>query len=458
MITSRRPFSLLLFTISFLVVLLSAASSHAQDEAPMPTAFEDTTVAASKDTNAKGYPSVQKGYENLTAGEFTPAQGFDIFKTDIVSLNISFYGLFRYINQMPGEQTFNDHLGNIRTVSARNDFEWQRSFIWLTGFFYDKRFRYNVSVWSLGSTQQTLIFGQLMYQFNKAFTLGGGIGPNLGIRSLQGTWPFWLSSDRSMGEEVLRPGFSATVYGTGEILPRFYYKAAVCNNLSQLGVKSNQLTRDLTYGASLWWMPTTGEYGPRGGWGDLEDHQEVATRFGVSTTYARDDRLNPATESSPINTQVRLTDGVLLYETGALAPGVTVQKSDFFILSGDVGFKYRGLNFQTEFFYRKLSNFLATGPVPEHMIEDKAIMFGVTYMFIPKYLELHGGGTYVFDQWDRKPWEVQAGASYYPSGTRSWRVNLHVIRIEKSPTGSSFGFYTAGQTGTTISLGSDLLL
>ncbi|HEY6172285.1 MAG TPA: hypothetical protein VIX80_08515, partial [Candidatus Kapabacteria bacterium] len=292
----------------------------------------------------------------------------------------------------------------------------------------------------------------------KAFTLGGGIGPNLGIRSLQGTWPFWLSSDRSMGEEVLRPGFTASLYATGEVLPRFYYKTAVGNNISQLGVKSTQLTRDLTYGLSFWWMPTTGEYGPRGGWGDLEDHQEVATRIGVSSTFARDDRHNPVSEPSPLNTQVRLTDGVLLYETGALAPGVTVQKSDFAIISADAGFKYRGFNFQVEFFYRRLSNFLATGPVPESEIVDKAVMVGLTYMIIPKYLDIHGGGSYLFDQWNRKPWEIQGGASYYPSGTRSWRVNLHVIRIDKSPTGSSFGFYTAGQTGTTLSLGADILL
>jgi hypothetical protein len=46
----------------------------------------------------------------------------------------------------------------------------------------------------------------------------------------------------------------------------------------------------------------------------------------------------------------------------------------------------------------------------------------------------------------------------YPSGTRSWRLNLHLIRIERSPAASNFGFYTAGQSGTTISLGTDILL
>ncbi len=450
-----RPLSRVLPAFSILVLTLVCSSfAIAQDEAPMPTVFEDTTRV---DT-AKGDASVQRGYENLTAGEFTPAKGFDIFESEIVSLNISFYGLFRYINQMPGEQEFTDHLGNIRTVNARNDFEWQRSFIWLTGFFYDKRFRYNVSVWSLGSTQQTLVFGQLMYSFHKAITIGGGIGPNLGVRSLQGTWPFWLSSDRQMGEEALRPGFTATLYATGEALPRFYYKTALGNNLSQLGVKSTQLTRDLTFGLSLWWMPTTGEYGPRGGLGDLEDHQEVATRFGVSSTFARDDRHNPTSEPSPLNTQVRLSDGVLLYETGALAPGVTVQKSDYAIVSFDAGMKYRGFNLQAEFYIRSLSDFLATGPIPESKIVDKAFSVFVTYMIIGKYLDIHGGGTMLDDHFGRKPWEITGGLSYYPSGTRSWRVNLHVNRIHKSPTGSAFGFYTAGQSGTTVSFGADVLL
>jgi hypothetical protein len=46
----------------------------------------------------------------------------------------------------------------------------------------------------------------------------------------------------------------------------------------------------------------------------------------------------------------------------------------------------------------------------------------------------------------------------YPSGTRSWRLNLHLIRVERSPSASSFGFYVAGQSGTTVSVGTDILL
>lgn len=449
-----------LSSLAFLLVLLvySPRNIFAQDEAPMPSAFDDTTTSNIDTAKGKSNPSVQKGYENMTAGEFTPAKGFDIFKSDIVSLNLSFYGLVRYINQTPGEQSFTDHLGNVRTVSARNDIEWQRSFIWLTGFFYDKRFRYNVSIWSLGSTQQTLVFGQLMYQFSRAFTLGAGIGPNLGVRSMQGSWPFWLSSDRQMGEEFVRPGFTNTAFITGEALSRFYYKVSVGNNISQLSIKAANDARDFTYGASLWWMPTTGEFGPRGGFGDLEYHEEVATRFGVSATFTRDDRGNPVSDSIPFETQLRLSDGVYVYERGALAPGVTLQKADYAIIAFDAGMKYRGFNLQVEYYMRSLSNFLATGPLPEDKIIDNALSIYATYMIVPSYLDIHGSTSLVFDQFERKPWEVSGGLSYYPSGTRSWRVNLHVNKIDKSPTGSTFGFYTAGQTGTTYSIGTDILL
>jgi hypothetical protein len=47
--------------------------------------------------------------------------------------------------------------------------------------------------------------------------------------------------------------------------------------------------------------------------------------------------------------------------------------------------------------------------------------------------------------------------NFYPSGTRSWRINAHVLHIDKSPASSFFGYYLAGQTGTIFSLGTDVL-
>ena len=398
-----------------------------------------------------------ESYPNTIAGEFTPAKGFDIAKTKLASLNISFYGLFRYLNHTPGTQTFIDHLGRERPVETRNDLNWHRTFVWLTGFFYTPKFRYNISLWSLPTTQQTLLFGNLRYRFSPKAILGVGVAPNLTARSMQGSWPFWASSDRQMAEDFFRGGFSSGVWLTGMPLDRFFYTVSVNTNISQLGVSAANDTRDMSYTASVVWRPTTGEYGPRAGLGDLEYHEKLATQFGISGGHSREGRY--ADETAPPNaTQIKLSDGVNPFDAGALAEGVTVEKLDYDEIAFDAGFKYRGFSFQSEYYVRKLSDFLANGPIPLDEIVDHGFQVQAMHMVAPKLVGVYGTYGKLFDDFDRKPWEISGGVSVYPSGTRSWRLNLHVIRIEKSPAASNFGFYTAGQSGTTISIGTDILM
>jgi hypothetical protein len=443
MILTRRGIRRLLLAASVAVVALPAM--------PLPApAQEVVTVEPEKDAKADSWA-------NQTAGEFTPAKGFDIFKSGKAYLNISFYGVARYVNQMPAEQTYLDHLGRVRTVKARNDINWHRAMVWFNGYLYTPKFRYNVTVWSLATTQQTLVFGWMQYSFNPALAVGAGIAPNLTNRSMNGSFPFWAGSDRQMAEEFLRAGFASGVWVTGSPLDRFYYKASVNTNLSQLGVTATNDSRDLSYSASLWWMPTTGEFGPRGGFGDLEDHQQVATRFGLSACHGREYRGAPL--GQPNNeTQLRLSDGVYVFEADALADGVTVEYLDYDNISFDAGFKYKGFSFQGEYTVRSLSNFAATGPVPHDSIIDQGFFVEAMHMVVPKKLGIYAVGSYIMDEFERKPWEVGGGASFYPFGMRSWRLNLHILHVDQSPTGSNFGYYTAGQTGTTISLGTDILI
>lgn len=414
---------------------------RAQDEASIP----DTTK-----TPGDAYP-------NQIAGELTPSKGFDIIKTSRGSLNISCYGLFRYLDQMPGDQKFTDHLGRERTVAARNDINWHRTFLWVSGFLYDPKFRYTISVWSLPTTEQTLVFGLMRYMATRAVQFGAGIGPSLTARSVQGSWPFWAGSDRQMAEEFYRGGFASAFFITGEPLDRFYYTVSVNRSLSQLGVTAANDNRSYAYSASVMWMPTTGEFGPRGGFGDLEEHQELATRFGMSACHSRESRYAGEADS-PRHTQIKLSDGVNPFEAGALADTVTVKNLDYDEVAFDAGFKYKGFSFQAEYGMRWLSHFDATGPLPDDSILDQAFYAEAMHMVVKTKLGIYGATSYVFDEFRRFPWEVAGGASFYPYGSRSLRLNLHVIHIEKSPTGSSFGYYTAGQTGTTLSLGADILL
>jgi len=396
-------------------------------------------------------------YKNGIAGEFTPGKGFDIVKTKRGSLNISVYGLFRFLDQMPGNQTFTDHLGRERKVATRNDINWHRTFLWASGFFYDPKFRYTVSVWSLPSTEQTLVFGLMRYLASQSVNFGAGVGPSLTARSMQGSWPFWAGSDRQMAEEFYRGGFASSFFITGEPMKRFYYTVAANRSLSQLGITAANDNREYAFSASVWTMPTTGEFGPRGGFGDLEDHQELATRFGLSACHARESRYAPVPDS-PRHQQLRLSDGVNPFEVGALADGVTVTDLTYEEVAFDAGAKYRGFSFQFEYAFRRLGDFIADGPISEASIVDHGFYAEAMQMVVKKKLGVYAGTGYIADEFKRHPWEVKGGASFYPYGSRSLRLNLHLIHIEKSPTGSSFGYYTAGQTGTTMSMGVDFLL
>ena len=397
-------------------------------------------------------------YQNYASGEFTPGRGFDMVKSKAGTLNISIYAMARYLNQMPGNQTWQDHLGRDHDFVGRNDFFWHRTMIWFSGWLGTPKLTYVATVWTVFTTQQTLIYGNIAYKFNKHFQVAIGVGPNLAVRSMQGSFPFYSSTDRTMGEESLRGGFTNGMWLTGEITRRLRYKLMVGNNLSSLGIQASKLTRDLATSASLWWMPTTGEFGPRGGIGDLESHQHLATRFGASYNHSREDRFNNIGQPSPDNTQVRMTDGLLFFETGALADNVTVDNADVNNVNVDVGLKYKGFGLQTEFHARRLSNFNADGPVPINTINDYGYDLQLSYMIIPQRLMIYGVNSYFWDEFKRHPWEAGGGFNVYPFRSRSWRLNLQLMHVYKSSAGGTFGLYGAGQTGNTFTFGTDILL
>src|SRR5215471_1391484 len=118
-------------------------------------------------------------YMNYASGEFTPGRGFDMVKTKYGALNISIYAIARYLNQLPGNQTWYDHLDRPRTFVGRNDFFWHRTMIWFSGWLGTPKLTYVATVWTVFTTQQSLIYGNIAYKFNKNLQIAIGVGPNL---------------------------------------------------------------------------------------------------------------------------------------------------------------------------------------------------------------------------------------------------------------------------------------
>lgn len=392
-------------------------------------------------------------------GFFDAGQGFQVAKTDLGELWISGYLLLRYLNQLPEEDTFVDHLGRERSVDGRQDIQFHRSMIHFRGWLFDPRFELRITGWTVLSSQNVNIIGYAGYRFHRAFNLFGGVDANPGTRTMTGNFPLWLGTDRVMADEFARPGFTAGVWATGEPIDGLFYKLMVGNNISLINLTGGQLDRRFSYGASVWWMPTTGEFGPRGGFGDWDYHERLATRFGVSGVYTREERYTDLSTPAPGSTQIRLADGVLAFETGALAPDVTLLEADFAIVSADVGFKYKGIYLGAEYHNRWLFDFATTGPVPVDSIVDRSFYVKAAFFPIRRRLELYTATSWVFGDRDagfETSREYIGGANYYPFDTPGIRLNLHFIDVEDSPTGSLFGYYQPGMDGQIVSVAASI--
>lgn len=388
-------------------------------------------------------------------GDYIPGTGFDVAKGEKGSLNISTYALLRYLNQLPAEQSFMDHLGNTRPIDTRHDVQLHRIMIRFRGFLFDPKFTYQATVWSVVSTNSTTAFASFDYEFTKKFILGGGIGALPGTRSMNYEHPYFLGTDRQMADEFFRPSFTAGVWASGEPVSKIQYRAMLGNNLNIVNITAGQLTRDLAWGGTLAWYPTTGEFGPKGGFGDFENHEKLATRFGVSTTHSREDRFSQVNNPNPDNTTIRLSDSVALFETGALAPGTTIQQADFSLLAFDASMKYRGFFLFAEAYLRHLDDFDAGGAaLPLQEMDDTGIMFQASYMLSPQRWEIYGCHSHIFGQFNRSK-EFTLGTNFYPYRSRNLKLNASLTYVDHSAVSSLFGYFVGGQKGPTIALSTD---
>jgi hypothetical protein len=157
---------------------------------------------------------------------------------------------------------------------------------------------------------------------------------------------------------------------------------------------------------------------------------------------------------------LKLADAVNVFDNGALAPGVTVSKVNHRVLAIDAGAKYKGFFLQAEHYVRWLYNFSADGPLLVTEVVDHGFYVQASGYLIPQRVELYTATSQIFGDRDAgfsNASEYLVGTNFYPAGTRDSRVNLQYIYVNHSPVGSTFGYYTSGQTGSTVSLAYSLM-
>jgi hypothetical protein len=391
------------------------------------------------------------GGNSAIFGEFNPGRGFTVGQGKYGKLDLSGYMAVRYLNQLPADQSAIDHLGRPITITPRQDFQFHRVMLFSQGWLFSPKFQYSTFLWTVQDTNQVAVGGALYYNFGKYMMLGAGWNAYPGTTSLQGSHPYWESYDRVMADEFFRPYFSQGVFAQGNLLRTLQYRWMIGNNNSNLDVPAVKLDRNLSGGFAITWLPTTGEFGPRGAFGDYESHETLATRFNLAFTYSPEDRQTPV-GTPPSNTTLRLADSLNVFDTGALANGVTVRDVRYQMVSASAGMKYHGFWLQGEGYGRKLDNFVADGKLPVGAVRDFGFYVQIADMIVPKRFELYGATSYIFSDYGR-PKEFIVGSNYYPWDTRNIRLNLQLINVDQSPVNSTFGFYVGKQTGQVFTIG-----
>src|SRR5262249_30790392 len=147
------------------------------------------------------------------------------------------------------------------------------------------------------------------------FSLYAGVAPLPSTRSTNWSYPFWLKMDnRTIADEFFRASYTFGIWVDGKLADDVGYRVMLANNLSALCINAAQLDPDFeTISGAVWWMPTTGEFGPALGFGDYEFHQDFATMFGVHYTRSREDAQSQPGVNDFDNSQIRLSDGTLLF-------------------------------------------------------------------------------------------------------------------------------------------------
>jgi hypothetical protein len=390
-------------------------------------------------------------------GRFQPGgAGFKLADTRFGDVNFSAWSYARYLNQKELDDTYTDAFGRTRTIDQRNDLQLNKVNLYFKGWVFDPAFHYFLYTWSANTSQgddaQVVVAGNLGYRFSDKLDLNAGIGALPGTRSLRGTFPYWTKVDtRPMADEFFRPSYTTGIWASGELAEGLEYKVMVGNNMSQLGVSAAQLDSTFnTVSAGIWWMPATGEFGANGGYGDFDEHEEVATTFGWHVTRSREDAQHQPNTEAIENSQIRLSDGTIIFTPNAFGSAGQITKATYLMTSLDAGVKYRGFALEGEAYFRWVDDFASEGVIPVDELYDNGIQLQASTMVVPQKLQAYLATSKVFGEYG-DPYDVALGLNWYPLKQRLMRVNTELLYLKNSPVGYSSVPYVVGGNGTVFS-------
>jgi hypothetical protein len=361
------------------------------------------------------------------------------------SLKITNQTMFRYAGFLREVETWTDKAGDVHSVNNFSNFQIPRGRLSFAGGALVPDLNYQVIIDYNTVTSTPIGFRAylLSYEFSDALTVHVGQNKVPGTRE-------WLTSafqvqgpDRSLATTFFRPSLSQGIWITGRVADDFHYHAMLSNGFNTSNLPARDLNVYPCWSGSIWWEPW-GEFGKD--MSDLQWHEQPALRIGTSQTFAHD-RGSQANSGAPENSVLRLTDGNVITDTGALAPGVTLSDYSVFLSAFDLGWKYQGLSLLGELYLQTLGNLEGNGPLPVSSTQALGGYLQGGVFVLPKEFELYGRGSLVTGDYGTGG-EYAGGFNWFPlPGQDNLRVTTDLAYILRSPADQNRTNYNAGYTG-----------
>jgi hypothetical protein len=416
--------------------------------------YDDTGVWVSDGCSGEFVvgPAAQ-GAKKTKTPEHIPNLGFLLYEGEKGEIYFRLFSYARYLNQKSLNPTFVDAFGNVKTIQIRQDIQLQKFFSPFAGWFLTPKFRYYLYVWSSNPSQgdpaQVVGAGNLSYNFNRFLGLGFGITSLPSTRSTEGQFPYWLGvDDRMTSDEFFRGSYTDGIWAKGALGSKVNYMAMIGNNLSILGVSATQLDAKIdTETFMLNWLPTTGEFGLYQTFGDYDDHQKLATRLGAHFTHSLENAQEQPGTNAIENSQIRLTDGSIIFTPDLFGPGIRVEDVEYRMLSLDAGIKYHGFSLEGEYYRRWLDDFQGPGTSVIAPITDQGYQLQSSAMPIQKILQVYLSGAQIFGDRFGNASELRTGANWYFTKQRGLRWNIEYLHLNNCPVGYTAVPYPVGGSG-----------
>ena len=367
-------------------------------------------------------------------------------KRDPFQLKVNAWIQFRHVGFSPDEDTWTDNAGVTRDIRHRNAFDIERARLVFSGYAVDPRLTYFLHLDGDTDGREAVDF----FDYWWAWKCSDALRLQFGKRKVPASRQWLLGardtrlSDRPLATDFFRPDRSTGLFAGGKLADGLFYEAMIGNGYRTANRNASEINDQFAFAATGYFMPN-GAFGKA-----LTDHaisESPLTRIGHSFAWAPQHGLEPDGDPLRESDFVRLSDGTRLLQTGALAPGVTVDEFDVYFYAVDAGIKFNGWSLNSEFYFRWLEDLSADGALPLDAIFQHGFFVEGGRVILPNKLDWNLRYSYVDGEFGDAS-EYGGGLNWYPLGSPRFKVTFDVSQLDGSPLNNTATEILAGDSGT----------